>query len=551
MFGKYSLVALALSIGQMLFSQNVSLHLEFISDSSSTKNKFKTQSFDDAERLMNSKVDSLKKTSYPFLNLETTYKENALIATLRLHQNIETVQISIAEEHASYLPKSIQVSDNKFIIDYKDVERFLTSVIENLRRQGSSFGKAYLSDISTTDEHQIKATLNLETGLKRTIDKLHTRGYTELSPTFIRRFSNLKLGDMFVEEQVQQKTEQLGNIPFISITKPTEVLFKKDSTELFLYLEKINANSFDGFLGFGNSEESGFQLNGYFNMVLLNNLNFGERLSVIYKNDGIGQQTFEGKARLPFLFKSPISLEAGLRIFRRDSLFSNSSQLLDINYQLNEKINFSGGVEFTNSTNLENENNSLSNEVVDFNSTFYSLGFNYLKLNSRQGFNEDSFLNLKVSLGKRDALIASEQYKLDLNGQHQLVLNARNKIFLNLKSQILISDSYVNNELFRFGGVNSIRGFAENVLIANRFAVLQTEYRYILDANLFANSVLDIGNYQNKLDGINENILGYGVGLGLQSKAGIFKLILANSISETEETRLGNSKIHISFTSFF
>jgi hemolysin activation/secretion protein len=130
-------------------------------------------------------------------------------------------------------------------------------------------------------------------------------------------------------------------------------------------------------------------------------------------------------------------------------------------------------------------------------------------------------------------------------------LNYRNRIYLNLSSQFLISDSFLNNELVRFGGVNSIRGFAENSLIANRFAVLQTEYRYLLDANLFANTVLDLANYENKLDDFNENILGYGIGLGLKSKAGIFKLVIANAISEAQKATFSNSKIHISFTSFF
>ncbi|MBZ9628236.1 BamA/TamA family outer membrane protein [Psychroflexus sp. CAK1W] len=114
-----------------------------------------------------------------------------------------------------------------------------------------------------------------------------------------------------------------------------------------------------------------------------------------------------------------------------------------------------------------------------------------------------------------------------------------------------MSDSFVSNKLFRFGGVNSIRGFAENSLIANRFTVLQTEYRYLLDANLFANTILDLGNYKNKLDDINENNLGYGIGLGLRSNAGIFRLILANSVSNNQNTTFSNSKIHISFTSFF
>lgn len=544
-------LVIILSTTYTLWSQTVLLHIETKTDSLTESSTFKFNSFDEAEEQLKFKTDSLKQSAYPFLNQKQTIKKNNLYAVLELNRKIDSIHITVEERHIPFLPKDILPKDNKISIPYSKVENFLNSIVYKLKNEGSSFGKTSLTHIKVTGENVMEADLKIETGLKRTVDKVNIRGYSSLSKTYVSRFSNLKTGKTFVESDIQNKTEQLNNIPFIRVTKPTEVLFKKDSTELFVYLEKVNSNSFDGFLGFGSTDENNFQLNGYLNMVLLNNLDFGERLSIIYKNDGTGQQTFEGNIKLPFLLKSPLSLEAGLRLFRRDSSFSNSSQLLELNYQLNEKISLEGGIEFTTSTNTETESVISTSEIIGYNSTFYGLGFSFLKLNSREGFDENTFLRVRASFGNRKAETNSDQYKLSLTGQHQISLNARNKIYLRLSSQILISDAFVNNELFRFGGVNSIRGFAENSLIANRFAVLQTEYRYLLDANLFANTVLDLGNYKNKLDDINENNLGYGIGLGLRSNAGIFRLILANSVSNNQNTTFSNSKIHISFTSFF
>ncbi len=47
---------------------------------------------------------------------------------------------------------------------------------------------------------------------------------------------------------------------------------------------------------------------------------------------------------------------------------------------------------------------------------------------------------------------------------HHLELNSKNSIFIKNQSYYLQSDSYVINELYRFGGINSIRGFNENSL---------------------------------------------------------------------------------------
>lgn len=531
--------------------QTIHLQVDTLKDSLLSSKQFTFDSFNAAETELKLKMDSLKRVGYPFLELDQKITDKKLLATIRLNQKIDSLYIGIKKEDLIYIPKGIKIDDLEIGLPYQNVEIFQKAIIEKLKAQGLSFGKSFLTDLEYRNAHALNARIIIDSGLKRRIDKINIKGYKSLPKSYISYLTGLKIGSEFIESQIQQKTEKLDNIPFISVKKPTEVLFKKDSTELFLYLEKFNSNTFDGFLGFGNNETSDFELNGYLNMVLLNNLNFGERLGVIYKNDGNGQQTFEGNVELPFVFSSPVTIGADLRIFRRDSAFSNSSQTVELKYYLNEKLNLKGAAEFTNSTSLEQENLNSISEIDDYKSSFYGIGAEYLKLGPRQLFGVNTFVNLNLSAGSRKTENDTEQYKLSLSGQHQININYRNRLYLNLNSQILISDNFLNNELFRFGGVNSIRGFAENSLLASRFAVLQTEYRYILDANLYANTVIDVGNYENRLNNVNENILGYGAGIGLKSQAGIFNLIIANSVSDVQESTFSNTRIHINFTSFF
>ncbi|MBZ9777491.1 BamA/TamA family outer membrane protein [Psychroflexus sp. CAK8W] len=541
---------IVLGASNSLHSQDFILFTKFTNDSIARETKQKFDSYKKAETRLNFKIDSLKSSGYLFLSEKRKVEKNNLFSAITLNQKIDSLSIHINENDFKLFPKNLSVVSGKIQIPYSEIDNTLNFVVQQLKNSGLAFGKASLSNIRMNEE-SMQADLVIDTGVMRTIDKINIKGYSLLSETYITRYSNLKVGSKFKESDIQKKTEQLDNIVFIKVKKPTEVLFKKDSTELFLYLDKLNSNSFDGFLGFGSDEENNFQLNGYLNMVLLNNLDFGERLSINYKNNGFGLQIFEGDLKLPFVLKSPISIEAGLRLFRRDSLFSNNSQNIDLNYQINERLSLQGGIDFTNSTNLQLEELVSYQEIVDYKSTFYGVGFKFIKLGSRQGFNEDTFVNINTYLGRRESQINADQYKLSIEGQHQVTIDYRNKIYMHLNSQFLISDTYYNNELFRFGGVNSIRGFAENSLIANRFAVLRSEYRYLLDDNLFVNSVLDIGNYNDKISRIDENILGYGIGLGLRSKAGIFRLILANAISDSQNSDLSSSKIHIGFISFF
>ena len=345
-------------VGLTFYSHSQTIHLQVntMKDSLLSSKQFTLNSFNAAEAELKLKIDSLKRIGYPFLELDQKITDKKLLATIRLNQKIDSLYIEINEKDLIYIPKRIKIDGQKIGLAYQNIELFQKTIIEELKAQGLSFGKSFLRDLEFKKDHALNANLVIESGLKRRIDKINIKGYKSLPKSYISYLTGLKIGSEFIESRLQQKTEKLDNIPFISVKKPTEVLFKKDSTELFLYLEKFNSNTFDGFLGFGNNENSDFELNGYLNMVLLNNLNFGERLGIIYKKDGNGQQTFEGNIELPFVFSSPVSLGADLRIFRRDSAFSNSSQTVELKYYLNEKLNLKGTAELTNSTSLESEN---------------------------------------------------------------------------------------------------------------------------------------------------------------------------------------------------
>ena len=67
--------------------------------------------------------------------------------------------------------------------------------------------------------------------------------------------------------------ELLNQLPFAQQKRPSEVLFTKDSTSVYLYLEKIKSNRFDGFIGFGTDETTGkIEFDGYLDLNLINNL---------------------------------------------------------------------------------------------------------------------------------------------------------------------------------------------------------------------------------------------------------------------------------------
>jgi len=129
----------------------------------------------------------------------------------------------------------------------------------------------------------LQAKLIISTNTKRTIDEIIVKGYDKFPRSFLNHFLNIKIGDDFDLNTIKKKTQSINTFPFTNQARAPEVLFTKDSTSIFLYLEKTKSNTFDGFLGFGTNEATNkIEFNGYLNLRLINNLNYGEAFSLVF-----------------------------------------------------------------------------------------------------------------------------------------------------------------------------------------------------------------------------------------------------------------------------
>jgi len=130
-------------------------------------------------------------------------------------------------------------------------------------------------------------------------------------------------------------------------------------------------------------------------------------------------------------------------------------------------------------------------------------------------------------------------------------LNTKNSIYLRSDSAGIDSDNFLTNELIRFGGIKSIRGFEENSLIASLYSVLNTEYRYQLNNNIYVHSIFDIAYFENRITKTKEKLFAFGIGFGIYTKAGLLKFNYANGKSENQKFKFSDSKIHLSLSAIF
>lgn len=450
------------------------------------------------------------------------------------------------------------INHDTLILKYAETPAFLAKSIHQLEQLGYPLAKLQLTNIQNKD-NRLMADLDLKINNKRKINRitLKTKEVEKKDDFFPKNHLyqiNKKFKDkLFNQEALEEIALEFDKYPFAKQIKKPELLFTQDSTTIYIYLEKRKNNSFDGYIGLGNNEEEKTTLNGYLNIQLQNLLKTGEDFFVYWKSDGNNQKTFRTGITLNYLFKTPLGLSSQLHIFKQDSTFQNSKTFADLNYHINYSTKLYLGIESTVSSDIQNSNNLVS----DYKNQFITTGFYYSKIAlSNNFFPEKTKIDLRAGTGKRNTPNQpntnsnEKQYFLNLNITHNFTLNPKNIINLRSQNYYLKSDTYLINELFRFGGLNSIRGFAENSLQANQLHALLTEYRYIINPSLYIYSILDYAFYRDnslmKLENFNK-INSIGLGLGIQTNNGILNISLTNRLNTKENIKLFNSILAICY----
>lgn len=435
------------------------------------------------------------------------------------------------------------------VMPYPDVENFMNQSLAKLEKRGFALAKLQLANISKKNDF-LTAELKLTLNTQRNVNDIVINGYDKFPEGHKQNIRRLYRNKTFNQENLKKVHADFEKFRFVKQTKYPEILFETDSTKIYVYLEKAKANTFDGFIGFSNSEEKKLKLNGYIDLTLNNILNTGETFMLYWKSDGNDQKTFNAAIELPYIFKTRFGLKAQLNIFKQDSTFQNTKTAIDLGYFFNYNTRLYVGYQATESSDIQNLNTSF---ISDFKNSFFTANFEFFDFKPDEFlFPEQTKVYVKTGLGSRDSKFnTNKQFFINLELKHNLYLNEKNIVNIKTQNFYLNSEEYIVNELYRFGGINSIRGFNENSLQANFFTSILTEYRYVLTPGIYAHTIIDYGYFQDKTSGNGGGLLGLGFGFGLLTKNGLFNIVYANGSTKNQAIKLSNSIVHISFKTTF
>lgn len=496
-------------------------------------------------------TDKLQKSGYLSNQIGALVKTNdsTFVSEIKLGKKTEIIHIYIGNILNEKIREKISPDSDTIKLNIREIENFQNNVLQQYYSLGFPLTKTKIIDLKTIDNHLV-GTLKVQEESKRQINTLVLEGYEAFPKGYHKNLARKYKNLTFNQQNLDRIHADFEKIGFVNQIKFPDILFKEDSTAVYVYLEKNKANKFDGYVGFSNDDEDKIRFNGYLDFMLWNALNTGEEFKLYWRNDGNQQTTFNASLYLPFIFSTPFDVKSQLQIFKQDSSFQNTATKLNIGYLHRLNTRFSLGIQTTTSVDIQNAN-TIS--LQDYKARFTTLGVSYFKRDNLNFlFPEKTNIALEVGTGKRMQDIQdTKQNFMHFNANHHLYLNSKNSIFIKSDNYYLYSNTYIVNELYRFGGIYSIRGFNENSLQANVLGSMMTEYRYLLSSGFYIHTITDVAYFEDKATGISDHLLGVGIGMGLQTGNGLFNLVYANGNSSNQAFKASNAIIHISFKAIF
>jgi hemolysin activation/secretion protein len=257
-----------------------------------------------------------------------------------------------------------------------------------------------------------------------------------------------------------------------------------------------------------------------------------------------------------------VGVEGDFKLFRFDTLYMNTNLRIAAQFSLGETGWLTGYYENKASTTIGDI--GIFN-LADVNSRLYGLGYGFSSLdnafNPRRGWT----INSSMAIGKRSKSIADNQKQVSNRFDVNLELGcflplAKNStvLFLNRSGNILLFEdgktvSLLDNEFYRLGGIKSIRGFDENSILADIYSGFTVEYRWLFDAfsNIFVFTDMMYYMKNSTEDRVEDFPVGFGAGLNLQTKAGMFSISYALGTQQGNPLEFQSAKVHLGYISRF
>ncbi|WP_197464104.1 outer membrane protein assembly factor [Rufibacter sp. DG15C] len=454
----------------------------------------------------------------------------------------------------------------------EEFARLQNALIREAENIGHPFAQVRLDSLEVEDD-KIQATLRVVRGPLMLIDSVQIVGNARIQQNALYRFTQLAPGQPFSQQRIDEALRALRQLPFVRVVGPPQVLFAKNQARVYFFLEEKKANQFDGIIGFlpdPNAQSAKLLITGEVNLQVRNLRGSGKQIGLHWRKVDRNSQLLDAEYRHPNLFNSPLEVAAQFHLYKQDTSFLNLRPRVEVTYPLSvtNRVTFFTEILSTQMLSAEvikRQRNDSS--AIDANFTSYGLSYSWNSLDDlffpRRGM--QAFLqgavgtkriqrNARVEASYYDTLqLRTSQFSVATRLERYWPVSKNAVLLTRLKGEALLNERLYLNELYRLGGLSSLRGFDDYAFYASSYAISTLEYRLYTGLDSYMFLLYDQGYLRRDLpqDTLAQWASGVGGGISFSTGAGIFQLVYSVGRTASEPFTLQRSKIHFGITGRF
>lgn len=470
-------------------------------------------------------------------------------------------------------------------VDYNVWKTTVTRVLKAAQSEGYLFAD-YRLNILGLQNDSLEVEIIFDPGLKIVLDTIEVEGTARLSENYLQKTLGIKRGEPITPEDLEQLQQYLNNLQFVQQVSPPVLILIDEKATIRAYLNNRNASSFDILAGLqpSTTPDRAITLTGYVELDLINQLTLGERIYLHLEKLRPRSQELEMALSYPFLLDLPFGVEGEFKLLKNDTLYSDLGWKAGISMPLGRNQYIKAGLtqQATNIISID-KNRIISTKrlppYIDLRIKGFTMGLfrNRLDfdLNPRKGYTitlDGSFSQRRVR--PNDLIInltdldpgfdyaslydtltdPSTRIALEAAVQYFIPWGTRSTMRLAVDAGALKSgDLLFTNEMFRLGGYARLRGFDEESILAQYYSIFSAEYRLIIGG---ASYISMFGDYawikSEDVDlPVEDRPFGFGIGLNLETTAGIFGMRAAVGSQRGNPINFDNARMHFGYVNRF
>lgn len=415
-------------------------------------------------------------------------------------------------------------------------------------------------------------------------DTLHVLGKAKVKIAFLKNYLGIKPGKIYNESTVKKITQRLRDLQFVESVQPRVVYFDRGKAKVNMFLKDRKTSQFDFLLGFlpGSSGQK-LLVTGDAHLDLISPFGMGEEFYLQWQKLQPKTQTLDVKVTYPYLLGLPLGVNVKFDLYKADTSYLNINGDYGVQYQINgtDYVRASLKQQITIITSVDTsyiiENRSLPpNQDLsadDFALEYYMQRLDY-KINPVSGYT----FTISGSAGQRtirrnntinqlydevtgqyfsylyDTLkLKTFEFTVGLTVEKYWKLAPRHTIKTSFDGKYHYAPTIFQNEDFRLGGINSLRGFDDQSIFTPYYGMGDFEYRYLLSKNSYFSAFFNAALVQNQpgRTGPFDYPFGFGVSAAIETKAGVFGITYAMGRQLGQAISFKDAKIHFGYVNYF